>query len=63
VWYIGEKQKGLIDKLAVAQNEGLQKITGTFCTILTEPLHNLMEIPPILYLLCKLMISYSFRLW
>ena len=62
VWYTGVKQKGLIQKLQVAQNDGLCKITGVFKTTLVEPLHNLMGIPPISYVLNKLKHSYSLKL-
>src|SRR5712671_1141105 len=62
VWYTGIGQKGLTDTLQVAQNEGLWKITGAFCTTLTEPLHNMTGILPISYLLPKLLDAYTLRL-
>ena len=62
VWYTGHRQKGLIKTLQIAQNDGLRKITGVFKTTPTEPLHNLTGIPPISYLLEKLMRAYSLRL-
>jgi len=51
VWYTGVKQQGLLKRLAIAQNEGLHKITGTFRTTPVEPLHNMTGIPPIPYLM------------
>jgi hypothetical protein len=62
VWYTGIGQKGLIQHLQVAQNEGLRKISGTFHITPIEPLHNLTAIPPISYLIPKLMDAYSHRL-
>jgi hypothetical protein len=59
VWYTGINQKGLVNHLQVAQNEGIHKITGTFCITPTEPLHNLTGIPPISYVLSKLIHSYQ----
>jgi len=62
VWYTGRNQKGLIQCLQVAQNEGICKITGVFQMTPVEPLHNLTGIPPISYVLPKLIQSYSNRL-
>jgi hypothetical protein len=62
VWYTGVGQKGLIQCLQVAQNEGIRKIAGAFKTTPLDPLHNLIRIPPIRYVLDKLMHSYSNRL-
>ena len=62
VWYTGHRQKGLIAHLQTAQNEGLHKMTGVFKTTPIDPLHNLIGIPPISYLLPKLMNTYSLRL-
>jgi len=62
MWFTGPGQKGLTDTLQVAQNEGLRKITGTFCTMPTEPLHNMTGILPISYLLPKLLDAYTLRL-
>src|SRR6266851_7644441 len=62
VWYIGVKQQGLLKRLAITQNEGLCKIMGTFRTTLVEPLHNMIGIPPIPYLMKQLMLSYAHRL-
>jgi len=62
VWYTEHRQKGLIKTLQITQNDRLCKITGVFKTTSTEPLHNLTGIPPISYLLKKLMRSYSLRL-
>jgi hypothetical protein len=62
VWYTGINQKRLLNWLQIAQNEGLCKMTGVFCTTPMEPLHNLTCVPPIPYLMDKLMHSYSHRL-
>jgi hypothetical protein len=62
VWYTGHNQKGLVHKLQVAQNEGVRKIAGVFKTTPIKPLHNLLGIPPISYVLSKLMHAYSLRL-
>jgi hypothetical protein len=62
VWYTGVKQKGLVQKLQVAQNDGLRKIAGVFKTTPVEPLHNLTGVPPISYVLNKLKHSYSLKL-
>jgi len=62
VWYNGVQQKCLLNRLQIAQNEGIRKMTGVFRTTPIEPLHNLTRIPPIPYLMGKLMHSYSHRL-
>jgi hypothetical protein len=62
VWYTGVKQKGLVQKLQVAQNDRLRKIARVFKTTLVEPLHNLTGVPPISYVLNKLKHSYSLKL-
>lgn len=62
VWYTGIGQKGLIQWLQVAQNEGICKIMGTFKMTPVKPLHNLICVLPICYMLDKLMHSYSTRL-
>ena len=59
VWYTSINQKGLVQCLQVAQNEGVWKITGAFHTMLIEPLHNLTVIPPISYMLPKLIHSFQ----
>ena len=59
---MGHNQKGLIHKLQVAQNEGIRKIGGMFKTMPLNPLHNLLSVPPISYVLPKLMHSYTLRL-
>ena len=48
--------------MQVTQNKGLHKLTGVFKTTPIDPLHNLMCIPPIMYLIGKLMHSYTLRL-
>ena len=62
VWYMGIHQKCLLNWLQTTQNEGLHKMMGVFRTTLIEPLHNLTCIPPISYLMGKLMHSYAHRL-
>jgi hypothetical protein len=62
VWYTGQRQKGLVNRMQVAQNEGLRKMTGVFRTTPIEPLHNLTRVPPISYVLDKLTHSYSLHL-
>jgi hypothetical protein len=62
VWYTGRNQKSLVHKLQVAQNEGIRKIRGVFKTTPIDPLHNLLGVPPISYVLPKLMHSYTLRL-
>ncbi len=62
VWYTGVRQKGLVQCLQVAQNNSIRKITGVFCTTPIEPLHNMMGIPPISYMLPKLIHAYTLRL-
>jgi hypothetical protein len=62
MWYTGKRQKSLIHRLQVAQNEGLCKMMGIFKTTPIDPLHNLTGVPPISYVLPKLMHSYSNRL-
>jgi hypothetical protein len=63
VWYTGYRQKGLTDRMQIAQNEGLRKLTGVFKTTPIEPLHNLTHIPLIPYLIGKLIHSYALRIW
>jgi hypothetical protein len=62
VWYTGVGQNGLVQQLQVAQNDGLCKIAGVFKTTPVEPLHNLMGVPCIPYVLDKLKHSYSLKL-
>jgi hypothetical protein len=62
VWYTGHKQKGLIHKLQVTQNEGICKIASAFRTMPIDPLHNLLGVLPISYVLPKLMHVYTLRL-
>jgi hypothetical protein len=63
VWYMGIQQKHLLTCLQTTQNEGLHKMTRVFRTTPIEPLHNLTCVPPIPYLMDKLMHSYTHRLW
>jgi len=62
VWYMGQGQKGHLKLLQTAQNEGIHKLLGMFKTTPIEPLHNLTGIPPIRYLLDKLLNAYTHRL-
>jgi hypothetical protein len=62
VWYTGCRQKGLVQRMQVTQNEGLCKMLGVFRTTPIDPLHNLTRIPPISYVLDKLIHAYSQRL-
>jgi hypothetical protein len=62
VWYTGKRQNGLVQHLQVTQNEGLCKMMGIFETTPVKPLHNLTGVPPISYMLLKLMHSYSNQL-
>jgi hypothetical protein len=62
VWYTRQHQKWHVNHLQIAQNEGICKILGVFKTTPVEPLHNLMGIPPISYLLPKLIHAYTLRL-
>jgi hypothetical protein len=62
VWYTRHRQKGLTNRMQIAQNEGLHKLMGVFKTTPIEPLHNLTRIPLIPYLIGKLMHSYALRI-
>jgi len=62
VWYTGVGQKSLIQCMQITQNEGIHKLTGVFKMIPIELLQNLTGIPPISYLMKKLMHAYSYRL-
>ena len=62
VWYTGVSQKGLINTLQVAQNEGIQKITGVFRTTPTAITENMIGIAPIKYLLPRIIHSFRNRL-
>ena len=62
VWYPGKGQKSLVHRLQVAQNKGLRKMTGIFRMTPIDPLHNVTGVPPISYVLPKLMHAYSNRL-
>ena len=48
--------------MQVAQNEAIRKITGVFRTTPVKPLQNLTGVPPVRYLMTKLMDSYTNRL-
>ena len=62
VWYTGISQKGLINMLQVAQNEGIRKITGVFRTTPTAITENMIGIAPIKYLLPRIIHSFRNRL-
>ena len=59
VWYTGISQKGLINTLQTAQNEGIRKITGVFRTTPTAVTENMIGIAPIKYVLPRVL--HSFR--
>ena len=62
VWYTGVSQKGLINTLQIAQNEGIRKITGVFRTTPTAVTENMIGIAPIKYLLPRIIHSFHNRL-
>ena len=62
VWYTGVSQKGLINMLQVAQNEGIRKITGVFRTTPTNITENMIGIALIKYLLPRIIHSFRNRL-
>jgi hypothetical protein len=62
VWYTRRRQKGLVKILQIAQNEGIRKMTGIFKTTPIDPLDNMTAIPPVSYVLTKLLDSYTQRL-
>ena len=62
VWYTGISQKGLINTLQTAQNEGIRKITGVFQTTPTVVTENMIGIAPIKYLLSRIIHFFRNRL-
>jgi hypothetical protein len=52
---------GLTKTLQVAQNDMIQKMTGTFKTTLVDPLHFIVVIFPVKILLPKLLREYADR--
>ena len=58
-----QRQKWHEKKLQTTQYDGIRKLLGVFKTTPLEPLHNLTGIPPIPYLLHKLLNAYTHRLW
>ena len=62
VWYTGVSQKGLINTLQTAQNEGIRKITGVFRTTPTIITENMIGIAPIKYLLPRIIHSFRNRI-
>jgi hypothetical protein len=61
-WYT-DKQKGLVNKLQVVQNEAVRIISGTFRTMPQEPLHQLLTILPMDLRLDTLVKSTALRLY
>jgi hypothetical protein len=62
IWYTGHNQKTRLKKFETVQNEGTCKMLRVFKTTPIEPLNNLTGIPPIPYLLDKLLNAYTHRL-
>ena len=62
VWFTGTRQKGLINMLQTAQNEGIRKITGVFRTTPTVVSKNMIGIAPIKYLLPRILHSFHNRM-
>ena len=54
--------KSLLHILQVAQNDAVRKLSGTFKTTPIEPLHNMVAIPPIKYLVPKLRLQATNRI-
>jgi len=54
--------KSLIQVLQVAQNDAVQRLSGTFKTTPIEPLHNMVAIPPIRFLIPKLRLQARNRI-
>jgi len=59
VWYTGCHQKGLVKILQIAQNKGIRKMMGIFKMTQIDPLYNMTTIPPVSYVLMRLMDSYT----
>ena len=62
VWYTGISQKGLINTLQTAQNEGVRKITGIFRTTPTAVSENMLGLAPIKSLLPRIIHSFRNRM-
>ena len=62
VWYTGVSQKGLINMLQTAQNEGIRKITGVFRTTPTTISENMIGLAPIKFLLPRILHSFHNRM-
>jgi hypothetical protein len=62
LWYTG-KQKGLVKKLQLVQNEAVRIISESFRTAPREPLHQLLNILPMDLRLDKLTQSSALRLY
>ncbi len=61
LWYKG-KQKSLVNKLQLVQNKAVKIISGSFRTAPREPLHHLLNIPPMSIRLNTLTASSALRL-
>ena len=62
IWYKGDGQKSLVQRLQVTQNEGIRHMTGVFCTTPVDALYNITHILPINYMLKKLKHSHTLHL-
>ena len=62
VWFTGANQKGLINTLQTAQNDGIRKITGVFRTTPTAVSENMIGISPIKFLLPRILHSFRNRM-
>jgi len=62
LWYTG-KQKGLVQRLQIVQNEAVKVISGAFRTAPREPLHQLLSILPMDLRLTMLTQNTALRLY
>ena len=62
LWYTG-KQKTLVKKLQMVQNEAVKLISRTFCTTPQEPLHQLLTIFPMEFRLNMLLQNSALQLY
>ena len=54
--------KRIIQTLQIAQNEAVRRISGSFRTTPIEPLHNMLAIPPIRFMIAKYRAAFTARL-
>jgi len=54
--------KSIVQILQVAQNDAVQRISGTFRTTPVAPLHNMLAIPPIKYTITKYRAAFTARI-